>query len=74
MNLTIQAEADCAFGAFAVHKDEILLDQQRDVVVVFWASCILQIQSYSRRIDAVYTSAADGGEGLRIKFRDCSLK
>ncbi len=35
MNLTIQAEADCACGAFAVHKDETLLDQQRDVVVVF---------------------------------------
>ncbi len=71
MNLTIQTEAD---GAFALHKDDIFLDQQRDVVVVFWASCILQIQSYSRRIDAVYTSAADGGEGLRVKFRNCSFK
>ncbi len=31
-------------------RDEVLLDQQRDVIFVFWAWCILPVRSWSPRI------------------------
>ncbi len=48
-------------------RNEILIDQQRDVVIVFLAWCIPLIWRYSPRTDTVYTSTAVGGEGLRVK-------
>jgi hypothetical protein len=49
--------------------DETLLDQQRDVVVAFWAWCILTVRSYSRVPDLTQcTPQLLRGEGLSVKF------
>jgi hypothetical protein len=48
-------------------RDEILLDQQRDVVIVFWARCAL---AKIRSLSPIIGAAVGGGERAAAQFWD----
>ncbi len=55
-------------------------DQQRDVVIVFWAYVFGQFDARVPKFDAVFSvqsvlyKEGGGGKGLPVKFWDSSLK
>ncbi len=56
-----------------ISRDEIILDQQRDVVVVFYGliySANLKLEFHKLTQCSVFSVHCTVGDGLRVKFRD----